>query len=85
MKLLSTLSMIWLLICVNNQSWFQKLNLTYETLQSGLGNGFVISILGKLFDCSNNSVAIDLKMNGSFPDKKYLIRCGSLSDEKLIF
>ena len=48
MMLLSTLSVIKHLICGNNWNWLLKLNLIYETLQTGAGNGLLISMLEKL-------------------------------------
>ena len=46
--LLSTLMVIRHLICSNNQNWLLKLNLIYETLWTGAGNGLLISMLEKL-------------------------------------
>ena len=48
MILLSILSMIRHLICGNNLNWFLNLNLIYETLRTGAGSGFLISMLEKL-------------------------------------
>ena len=45
---LSILSMIKHLICGNNLNWLLNLNLIYETLLTGKGSGFFISMLGKL-------------------------------------
>ena len=51
-----------------------NLNLTYKTLWTGAGSGLLISLLEKLnwfktqvvwFDWSNNTGAIDVKMDGS--------------------
>ena len=48
------------------------LNLTYETLLTGAGSGLLISVLEKLvlFDRSKNTVAIDVKMDGSVLEEK---------------
>ena len=63
------LSAIRHLICGNNWSWLLNLNLIYETLWTGAGSGLLISMLKKnqqvSFDLSNNTVAIDVKMDGS--------------------
>ena len=42
------LSVIRHLICGNNLNWLLNLNLTYETLWTGAGNGLLISMLEKL-------------------------------------
>ena len=49
-----------------------NLNLTYETLLTGAGSGLLISVLEKLvlFDRSKNTVAIDVKMDGSVLEGK---------------
>ena len=67
MILLSILSVIRHLICGNNLNWLLNLNLIYETLWTGARNGLLISMLGNLvlFDRSNNTGAIDVKMGGS--------------------
>ena len=52
-------------------------NLTYKTLLTGAWSDLLISMLGKhtcqlvSFDWSNNFSAIDVKMGGSSPEKKY--------------
>ena len=66
MKLLSTLSVIRNLICGNNLSGLLNLNLIYETLWTGAGNGFLISMVEKpnllvSFGWSSNSGSIDVK------------------------
>ena len=48
MILLSILSVIRHLICGNNYNWLLNLNLTYETLWTGVGSGLLISMLEKL-------------------------------------
>ena len=63
MILLSTLSVIRHLICGKNQNWLLNLNLTYETLWTGAGSGF-------LFYWSNNTGAIDVKKDGSVLEVK---------------
>ena len=74
MILLSALSVIRHLICGNNLNWLLNLNLIYETLWTGAGSGVVDFNAGKtqlvLFDWSNNTGAIDLKMDGSVLEGK---------------
>ena len=48
MIVLSILSEIRHLICGNNLNWLLNLNLIYDTLWTGVRNGLLISILGKL-------------------------------------
>ena len=48
MILLSILSVIGRLICVNNLNWLLNLNLIYKTLWTGVKSGLLISMLGKL-------------------------------------
>ena len=48
MILVSILSVIEHLICGNNLNWLLNLNLIYETLWTGVRNGLLISVLGKL-------------------------------------
>ena len=48
MMLLSILSVIGHLICGNNLNWLLNLNLIYETQWTGVRNGLLISVLGKL-------------------------------------
>ena len=64
--ILSTLSVFRHLICGNSLSWLLNLNLTYETLWTGEGNGLLVSVLKKLviFDGSINSGDIDVKIGG---------------------
>ena len=45
---LSTLNVTRHLICGNNSNWLLNLNLTFETLWTGAGNGLLISMLEKL-------------------------------------
>ena len=45
---LSILSVIMHLVCGNNLNWLLNLNLTYETLWTGIRSGLFISMLGKL-------------------------------------
>ena len=44
-------------------NWLLKWNLTYETLWTGSGSDLLISMLEKLFDQTNNTGAIDVKMD----------------------
>ena len=73
MILLSTISVIRYLICGNNQNWFLNLNLIYETLDWGR-KWLVDFSAGKTqlvsFDRSNNTGAIDVKMDGSVLEEK---------------
>ena len=48
MILLFILSVNGYLICGNNLNWLLNLNLIYETLWTGVRNGLLISMLGKL-------------------------------------
>ena len=48
MILLSILSVIQHVICGNNLNWLLNLNLIYETLCTGVRNGLLVSMLGKL-------------------------------------
>ena len=48
MILLSVLSVMGHLICGSNLNWLLNLNLIYETLWTGVRNGLLISMLGKL-------------------------------------
>ena len=70
--LLSTLSVIRHLICGNYCNWLLSLNLVYETLWTGPESGLLISVLENSisFDQSNNTRAIDVKIDGSVLDKK---------------
>ena len=55
----------------SNYNWLLNLNLIYETLWTGVGSGLFISMLGKLsFDQSNNTGAVDVKMDGSVCEEK---------------
>ena len=47
MILLSTLNVIWHLIYGINYNWFLNLNLIFNTMWTGAGNGLLISRLGK--------------------------------------
>ena len=69
MILLSTQTLIKYLICGSNQNWLLNLNLIYDILWTGTGNGLLISILVS-FDQSYNTGAIDVKMDGSVLDEK---------------
>ena len=73
MILLSTLSVIRHLICGNNLGWLLNLNLIYDTLDWSK-EWFVDFSAGKtqlaLFDWSNNTGVIDVKINGSVLDEK---------------
>ena len=71
--LLPTLIVIRHLICGSNQNCLLTLNLIYETLQTGAGSGLLILMLKKqliLYDWSNNTVAIDVKMDKSVLEEK---------------
>ena len=48
MILIFILSVTRHLICGNSLNWLLNLNLIYETLWTGVGNGLLISMLGKL-------------------------------------
>ena len=67
MMLLSALSVISYQICGNNYHCLLGLNLSWETLKSEAGRGFLISILKRLsFVCLTSVItlfAIDVKMN----------------------
>ena len=59
----------------SNYNWLLNLNLIYETLWTGVGSGLFISMLGKLsFDQSNNTGAVDVKMDGSVCEEKSSIK-----------
>ena len=73
MILLSILSVIGHLICGNNLNWLLNLNLIYETLD--WGKKWLVGFnAGKtqlvLFDWSNNSGSIDVKIDGSVFEEK---------------
>ena len=63
MILLSILSVI------RHLNWLLNLNLIYKTLWTGTGSGLLISMLKKL-NWSNNTGAIDVKMDGSIFEEK---------------
>ena len=68
MILLSTLCVIRHLICGNNLNWLLNLNLIYETrwlVDFNAGKTQLVS-----FDQSNNTGAIDVKMDGSVLEEK---------------
>ena len=65
-----TLSVIKHLICGSNKNWHLNLNLIYETLWAGAGSGLLISMLEKFNWFFNNTVAIDMKINGSVHEEK---------------
>ena len=73
MILLSILSVIRHLICGNNQNWLLNLNQVYKTHLTGAGSGLLVSMLEKIqlvsFNQSNNTGAIDMKMDGSVLEK----------------
>ena len=73
MILLSILSVIRHLICVNNLNLLLNLNLIYETLDWGKKSLVDFKVrktqLG-LFDQSSNSGSIDVKMDGSVLEEK---------------
>ena len=70
MILLSTPSVIRHLICGNNYSWLLNLNLIYVTSYTGAGSGLLISMLETLNDQSNNTGAIDVKIDGHVLEEK---------------
>ena len=71
--ILLSLLIILLSSCGNNQSWLLELKLIYKTLDQGrkwlvdfsAGKSQLVS-----FDWSNNTVAIDVKMDGSVLEEK---------------
>ena len=68
MILLSAVIVIRHLICGNNQNWLLKLNLIYKTLDWGrkwLVDFNARKIQLALFNRSNNTDAVDVKMDGS--------------------
>ena len=74
MILLSTPSVHRHLICGNNLNWLLNLNLFYKAL--GWGRMWLVDFnAGKtqlvLFDWSNNTGAINVKMNGSVLEEKF--------------
>ena len=79
MILLSTLNSIRDLISGNNKNWLLKLNLIYETLWSGSGRGWLISMLEKLnwFRLTNLTTLVLLmtKLMGLILRKNHLLRC----------
>ena len=84
MILLSTLNLIRHLIYGNNQNQLLNLNLTYVILWTkacGLLIWLVHFNAGKTqsvsIDWSKNTGAIDVKMEGLFLSKNYLLRCWS--------
>ena len=77
MILLSTISMIWHLIWVNNFSWHLNLNLIYETVD--LGRKLFVDFNARktnlvLFDQSNKLGAIDVKVDWSLLEEKPSLR-----------
>ena len=77
MILLSTISMIWHLIRVNNLSWHLNLNLIYETMD--LGRKVFVDFNARktnlvLFDQSNKVGAIDVKVDWSLLEEKSSFR-----------
>ena len=76
MIILSTLSIIRHLICGNNYNLLLKFNLIYKTLWTGAGTGLLILMLKKtqlvLFDWSNNTGPIDVKVDGSVLEEKII-------------
>ena len=79
MILLSILSMIRHLISGNNLNWLLNLNLTYETLWTGVRSGLLISMLGKLswFHLTGliTMVLLTWKWIGLFLRRNHLLRC----------
>ena len=79
MILLSALNVIRHLIYGNNFNSLLNLNLAYERLWNGAGSGLLILMLVKTqlvsFDRSNNTGAIDVKIDGSVLGEKHLLRC----------
>ena len=77
MILLCTLNVIRHLICGSKYNWLLNLNLIYETLDWGR-KWLVDFTAGKmqliLFDLSNNTGALDVKMDGSVLEEKSSIK-----------
>ena len=75
----STLSESRHLICGKNQIQLLSFNLIYKTLQTGGRTWFVDLNAGKnqliLFERSINTGVIDVKMDGSFLEKKSFLKC----------
>ena len=71
---LSILNLIRHFICGNNWNWLLNLNLIYGALCTGERKWLVDLNARKtqlvLFDWSNNTVAIDMKMDGSVLEEK---------------
>ena len=78
MILLPVLSVIRHLVCSNNLNWLLNLNLICETLDWGK-KWFVDFNAGKtqlfLFDWSNKTGSIDVKIMGLFLKKNHLVKC----------
>ena len=73
MILLATQTVIRHLICGSNLNWLLKLNLIFETLWTGAGSGWLISVLEKvnLFYLTGQTThVINVKMNGSVLEEK---------------
>ena len=81
MLLLSTQNVIMHLICGNNSHWSVNLNLIYETLWTGAGRGFLISILEKFsWFCLTGLITLVLltsKWMALLSRKNHLLRCWS--------
>ena len=79
MILFSFLSVTRHLICGNNFNWLLNLNLTYETLWSGVRSGLLISMLGKFWwfplTSLKRMVLLMWKWMGLFLRKNHLLRC----------
>ena len=79
MILLSTLSVIMHLISGNNSHWSVNLNLIYETLWTGAGRGFLISVLEKFnwFRLTGliTLVLLTSKWMALLSRKNHLLRC----------
>ena len=79
MILLFILSVTRYLICGSNLNWHLNLNLIYKTLWTGVRNGVLISILGKLswFHLTGliTMVLLMWKWMGLFLRKNNLLRC----------
>ena len=77
MLLLSILNVIKHLICGSNMNWLLNLNLIYETLDWGkkwLVDFKAGKTLQVLFDRSNNTGSIDMKMDGSVLEEKLSLK-----------
>ena len=66
---LSTLNIVWVLICYSSSCWLLTLNLTLVSLQIGVGSTNFMSVLEKL-----NYGAVYIKLDGSVPYEKCSVK-----------